>query len=95
VSDDEHAARLLTTAASQLAAYLATPGLPSRVELLCLAAAAKLPRAAAAPASSPPQLGPDQVLHTLSQLSEQLRATALMLDAVADLNAAADALRVP
>jgi hypothetical protein len=100
VSDDEHDARLLTAAAEQLTAYLATPT-PPRVELLCLAAATHLPQAPPTlppPAHEPPaaaELGPDQVLHTLSQLSEQLRATAPLLDAVADLNAASDTLRAP
>jgi hypothetical protein len=98
VSDDEQDARLLTTAARQLAAYLATPALPQRVELLCLAAAAQLPRSAGTDvlAARPGDaVDPDVVLRTLSQLSRERRATGPALEAVAHLNAAGDALRVP
>jgi hypothetical protein len=101
VSDDEPDARLLAAAAGQLAAYLANPTLPPRVELLCLAAATQLPPATQTlpgpthERSAAPELGPSQVLHTLSQLSQQIRATPPLLDAVADLNAASDALLAP
>jgi hypothetical protein len=98
VSDDEHDARLLTTAAGQLAAYLATPALPAPVEMLCLAAAAQLPRSAGTGtlAVRPGEaVDPDMVLRTLSQLSRERRATGPVLEAVANLNAAGDALLVP
>jgi hypothetical protein len=87
--------RTLQLAADQLTAYLSTSGLPARVELRCLTAAAELRRCgqlslpeglAAAPADL------DQVLATLQQLSPDLRTTQPLLNAVAELNAAADAL---
>ncbi len=98
MTSPDQASANLHVAASQLTAYLATPNLPDRVEMSCLLAADELRRAGGPtlvdlpPAVGPAGVGVGAILDTLLDLPPALFATAPVLNAVAHLNAAADAL---
>ena len=84
-------------AAALLAAYLARPDLPDRVEMCCLQAAAELQRAATSgPGRQSTELDGqielEQVLDTLHGLPEAVFDSDPVLNAVWHLNAAFDAL---